>query len=417
MKHFFRVLLLLLFSMGLLACNESDNNQKFYPAAKEVQTVDTVSVETIRGYYESFLKTIPGFSSAEIRSELSKIKYDVIFSVVEYEVSDPFGKTKTLSGLVGYPVLPVSKTEKMQPKFRIASFQHGTIALESQAPTKIALEGDNRQMGILPLVVPAHENGYVIVMPDYFGYGNDEKNSHYYEHRSSLAGASRSLIEDLPGYLNRKGIRVDFDNLFLFGYSEGGFATMSTLKSFSEATNSQFKNFTTIAGAGAYDKVSTALDVVQRTTPNPPSFICSYIWVLLTYNSVYKINRELDQMFQSGVVPEIRRYVGNDSIMSNHTLPTEPVNVFNANFVKELVAGTDTLFMKTLVDNNVSDFDAKGKLTLIHGDADTYVPTFNTDSAFVRLQKRGVDVQKIIVPNGTHSTTYPFFMLEVAKHL
>lgn len=413
-----KIFLTYFFCLSLLvssyACSDDNNDNKAnnsFSPAYETLVIDTLKAEEIKGYYKTFLEQTKGFSGVDADAELAKIKYDVVFTAVKYQGVDPFGKTRTLSGLVGYPILPASKTKKVEKALRVASIQHGTLFSESQAPSKSSFKAVNPIRDILTIVIPAHENGYVLVMPDYFGYGADEAEAHYYEHRPTLAAASRDLINAIPEYAAKKSLKINTDKLFLLGYSEGGFATMSTLKSFSENA-SQYKDFVTVAGAGAYDKEVTATRIVGQKTGDSPTFTASYAWVLLTYNSAYKIDRDLDKLFQPAVLPEIKGYVGNDLIMQTQTLPLEPVNVFLADFAKGLVDKTDKPYMEALRDNNVSDFDAKGSLDLIHGSADTWVPTYNTDSAYVRLQKRGIKVEKTIVPNGTHSSTYPFFAIK-----
>ncbi len=94
-----------------------------------------------------------------------------------------------------------------------------------------------------------------------------------------------------------------------------------------------------------------------------------------------------------------------------------PQKLFPPEFVKGIVERTDNAFMKALEDNDVSDFNALGKVELVHGTKDTWVPTFNTDSAFIRLQKREVDVDKYLYDGGTHSTTYPVFVLKALSKL
>lgn len=419
MKFLLKPLFCLSLVISSYACSDDDNNNKPTicpgPLAEEIMVIDTLKVEEIKGYYKTFLEQTKGFSGLDAEAELAKVKYDVVFTSIKYQGVDPFGKVRTLSGLVGYPILPATKV-KVEKELRIASIQHGTIALESQAPSKSTFEVVNPIRDILTLVIPAHESGYVVVMPDYFGYGTDEAQAHYYEHRPTLAAASKGLIDVIPEYAGYKGLKVNTDKLFLLGYSEGGFATMSTLKSFSEQA-SQFKDFVTVAGAGAYDKEITATRIVGQKTGDSPTFTASYAWVLLSYNSAYKINRDLDKLFQPAVLPEIKGYVGNDRIMQSQTLPSEPVNVFLPAFAQGLVDKTDKPYMEALKDNNVSDFAVKGSLDLIHGSADTWVPTYNTDSAYVRLQKRGVKVEKTIVPNGTHATTYPFFVIKALNKL
>jgi fermentation-respiration switch protein FrsA (DUF1100 family) len=103
--------------------------------------------------------------------------------------------------------------------------------------------------------------------------------------------------------------------------------------------------------------------------------------------------------------------------MQSNKIPSAPSNAFNPAFVEGIVKQTDKAYMNALNDNNVSDFNAIGSVELVHGTNDTWVPTFNTDSAFIRLQHRGVNVNKYLYEGGTHSSTYPVFVLRALRKL
>ena len=403
------ILGLSLLAFSYACSDDNDSNSSNYSPVEESGVIDTLSVTQIRGYYKQFLDEMsPYLGSIDINSELSKVVYPVAYTTVKYAAVDPFGKTRTLSGMVGYPVLPDSAKNK---SLEVASLQHGTLSYGSQAPSRRTFTDLNILRDVLMLVVPSFEKGYILAMPDYFGYGLDEANLHYYQHRPTLAQASRALIESLPAYAKEKSLTVNTDTLFLMGYSEGGFATVATLKSFSE-NNSSFKNFVTIAGAGPYDEKETAIQIVQQAKGDSPRFTASYAWVVLSYNHVYKINSVLDSLFQQAIVSEVKKYIDNNNIMQTEALPSAPSKVFSPTLVRNLLDGTDKNFIAAFEDNDISNFMAKGSIDFVHGSADTWVPTFNTDTIYARMQRRGIPVTKTIVPGATHATAYPFFALK-----
>lgn len=392
------------------ACSNEDNSSSIdYSPVQENSVVDTLHVVQIRSYYKQFLvQMTPFVGSIDVDKELSKVVYDVAYTTVKYSAVDPFGKTRILSGLVGYPVLPDSVKDK---PLEIASLQHGTLTYADQAPSKETFKNINILRDVLMLVVPSFDKGYILAMPDYFGYGLDEANLHYYQHRLTLAQASRDLIESLPSYARTKSLTVNTDTLFLMGYSEGGFATIATLKSFSE-NNSLFKDFVTIAGAGPYDEKETAMQIIQKSKGDSPKFTASYAWVLLSYNHVYRLYRSLDSLYQESVVSEMQKYVTNNNIMQTDSLPSAPSQVFSSAIVKQLLDGSDKGLVAAFDDNDISNFKAKGSIDFVHGSADTWVPPFNTDTTYARMQIQGVPVTKTIIPGATHATAYPFFALK-----
>lgn len=410
MKNFIsRLIPCFLLSLLIISCNINSQSSLI----KSEKTIKTIKADVIRENYRQYLKNRLKVSDSVLTDELRKIKYDITFTKVTYEAIDPFGETKILSGLIGYPVLPAEERDK---QLSIVSIQHGTLFAESDTPSFNKFKDTTTLKDALSLIPPTHENGYIIVVPDYFGYGADEKDMHYYEVRSSLAEATRKLIEAVPSFAQDKSLHINPTKLFLFGYSEGGFATMSTLKSFSENPDN-FTDIVTVAGAGAYDKVETATHVIQQTSGDSPNFTASYLWVLLTYDKVYNINRNLSQLVQPEMEPVVKKYAETDKIMQAQKIPSVPSKAFNPTFVKGITEKTDEAFIKALVDNDVSDFEAKGTVVLVHGTKDTWVPTFNTELAYDRLQKREVNVSTHYFEGGTHSTTYPIFVLKALKSL
>ncbi|EGK00116.1 alpha/beta hydrolase family protein [Dysgonomonas gadei] len=410
MKNFINKLIsCFLLPLLVISCNINSQSSLI----KSENTIKTIKADVIRENYRQYLKNSLKLSDSVLTDELRKIKYDITFTKVTYEATDPFGKTKILSGLIGYPVLPAGDKDK---QLSIVSIQHGTLFDESDAPSLNKFKDATTVKDALSLIPATHENGYIVVVPDYFGYGANEKDMHYYEVRSSLAEAARKLIEAVPSFAQDKSLHINLTKLFLFGYSEGGFATMSTLKSFSENPGN-FTDITTVAGAGAYDKVETATHVIQQTSGDSPYFTASYLWVLLTYNKVYNINRNLNQLVQPEIESVVKKYTETDKIMQEQQIPSVPSKAFNPIFVKGISEKTDEAFIKALIDNDVSNFEAKGTVVLVHGTKDTWVPTFNTELAYDRLQKRGVNVSTHYFEGGTHSTTYPIFVLKALKNL
>lgn len=414
MKSLFYKLGFCLSVLLFASCSSDDDNNDYGHSHespyKDASVIDTLSVGVVKAFYSTILDA-QGASQTESAYVLSKIKYDVVLAKVEYKAKDPFGVEKTLSGLVAYPVL--SDAEKAK-NLSVVSIQHGTLTYPTQAPSNINLASLGIRDG-LGIVSAAHEKGYISVQPDFFGYGTDENNLHYYEHAQSLADATREMIEAIPAYADKKNLNLSYDKLYLFGYSEGGSASVATLKSFSEE-RSDFKDYVTVAGSGAYDKPATAVYILQQTTGDSPQFSASYAWVGLTYNLVYKINKDLDKLYASAVVPEISNYVGNNRIMTTQLLPAAPAEVFNSDFVAGMVDGSEKEFVAAFKANDISDFQAKGEINLVYGTKDTWVPPFNTINFAANLSKRGITANVTVAEGGTHATTYlNFAFVAVSK--
>lgn len=401
MRKFFKLMFISILFVLPYSCSDDDDPVFGVEDVKEAKVVDTLKVADIKKHYKEYLLAV-GTPASEIDVMVNKFKYDIVLSVINYKVKDQSGDTRLLSGLVTYPVLPDAEKAK---KLRIYAILHGTIYSDSEALSYIT---GSQSIGDPVLNFSAHESGYIGVFPDYFGYGSDNSNMHYYEHRATLATASRGMIDAIPAYAGQKSLHVDFDKLYITGYSEGGFAAMSTLRSYSES-HSSFKDFVTIAGAGAYDKRNTLLNVLDGAGGSS-EYIASYAWVLMTYNKVYNIDRDYNKLFKPACADILVKHEGKNTIFDSiDVLPDTPAELFAPEFVDGIKGNTDTPFINALNDNNVSDFDARGRVYLIHGDEDEWVPAFNTEFAYDRLEKRGVNVVKEMVSGGTHGYLTDFY--------
>lgn len=409
MKTTFKLVLTFALLIITFACSDDDDPVKAPDNLKEVKILAQLKVSEIKRTCQMILLDA-GMPANEVTAFVARFKYDVELAMVDYDVKDPFGHVRTLSGVVSYPMLPDSEKNK---KLRIYANTHGTIGFNADAPSQDLC---SIQMNFI-MHFPSHENGYIGVFPDYFGYGTDTDQMHYYEHRETLASATRELIDYVPEYVKQKSLQVDFDKLYIIGYSEGGFAALSTLKSYSE-TPSPFKDFVTLGEAGAYDTKETLKYIFQQAE-GTSEFVASYAWAVMTYDKAYQINRDYNQYFQAEFVPELRKHEGKNSIFEGiDQLPSIPSEIFTADFMKGITEGTDEAFVKALDDNDVSNFDAKGKVYLVHGDQDPWVPSFNTDVAYDRLKARGVNVEKEIIEGGDHHEGTPlFFTLRLIEEL
>jgi len=394
MKKFRRVIFIFTLLAFLCSCSDDDKPVTDLAEVENVKVIDTLKVDDMRQNYQALLSYL-GTSDAEAAAMVNQFKYDVVLTVISYKVKDPFGNLRTLSGVVSYPVLPDSEKNK---KLRIYSFLHGTITSNDETLSSL---GGNDMLGEPIIYYSAHEKGYIGVFPDYFGYGIDKDNMHYYGHGETLASASRGMIDAIPTYAKQKSLDIDFDKLYITGYSEGGVAALSTLKSYSEKP-SQFKDLVTIGGAGAYDTKQTFLSILEQTE-GTTEHVASYAWILMAYNKVYNIDRSYAEIFEPEYVDILKKHDGKNSIFESlDALPTLPSDLFLSDFTNGIINGNDKDFIKALDDNNVSDFEAKGSIYLIHGDQDTWVPPFNTDVAYDRLKAKGANVEKRVVEGGEH---------------
>ncbi|MDX2195422.1 MAG: lipase family protein [Cytophagales bacterium] len=290
---------------------------------------------------------------------------------ITYKTIEPTNLSPvTASGLVCIPDIAGS--------FALVSHQHGTIREtdETNAPSYFNNSTQGGEGNVAALLAAS---GFVVSSPDYLGYGATKELAHPYEHAPSLARASIDMLSAAKELCILKGVTLG-GKLFLVGYSEGGFATMAMQKMIEEKYFTQFTITASYIGAGAFDKTSFAKYILNSTTDL--TFLNYYVWVLTTYNKVYKINRPFSYYFTSDNATKLE----NDIFAE---VNKNPQNLFVPAFKSGILSGSDSLMLAAFKDNHLYDWKPVSETNLYHGTKDDFVPIFNAEIALSAMQAKG----------------------------
>lgn len=303
-----------------------------------------------------------------------------------YKTKNWDGTEISASGLV---ILPAA-TPTAVP---MISQQHGTIFAEADAPSNY---GPNTEAYLFSSLFASI--GYIMVCPDYIGFGESKNVPHPYEHRATLASSCLDMIRAAREYI-KSDATIQWDNrLYLTGYSAGGTATMSLYKKIQDEAPTEFNLRAVSCGAGAYDKTNFTIALLSKPSSGSVDANRTFIWVLLTYNDIYKLNRPLSYYFKEPYLTEVqaKKQLATINVSLDQT--------FTDTFKKGVLDGTDTALLKALADNDVYDWKPLTPLRLYHGDADTQVFFLNSQNAYNAMQKRGAGstVTLVPVPGQTH---------------
>lgn len=200
--------------------------------------------------------------TAAMKSDESKVKtglvpnYDVASYRITYRTTDKDGVELDASGLISVPLKPAGARSP------VLSYQHATIFHDAEAPS-------NKVEPVEPPLVLA-SLGYLVVSPDYVGFGASNGQPHPYLIAEPTARVVIDMLTAARGWRQRQGV-ADNGQLFLAGYSEGGYATMAahraihldggTLKSELRAS---------VPGAGPYDMQVTLDEQLRRVKKQFP---------------------------------------------------------------------------------------------------------------------------------------------------
>ena len=301
------------------------------------------------------------------------LKHDISLYTITYNTTYN-GKKIKASGLVAFP-----DTDNGMP---ILNFNHGTTSLHADAPTEDLIQ--------YSFFANAASAGYIFVIPDYLGFGISDDIVHPY-YRSDITGqtvvdmirATKELAE-IEGY-NFNG------DIFLSGYSEGGFATMSAHYNLENNNYSGLNLVASAPASGGYD-ISGMLDYfLSKDTYHVPYYIA---YVAIGYKTSYDWTLPLSSIFNepyASIIPEYfnGKYSGYEI---NSVLSDDISELLTSNFINNIYSDLE---LKIIVDafeeNSLDEWVPKNKMIMYHGTDDITVPYQNSVDTYNNFISLGAD--------------------------
>jgi len=262
----------------------------------------------------------------------------------------------------------------------VASYQHGTISYEKKAPSNFTNVFDaNMAEMLLPEALSSC--GFICSVPDYIGFGASGDILHPYHHQESTANACVDMLRAVKELCQE--LQVNFqEKYFLFGYSEGGYATLATLKKLQASYSSQFPITACAAGSGAYDLSNSITWYMQQPTLSGPSFLCYF---LAAYRDVYGWSRSMCEFFKSPYCDRIEAGLFNGTYSEDYIagqLTSQTQDLFNSAFLANFLGSGEQAVKNALAENSVFlGWFPTCATRLYQGTADKIVPPFNAVNA------------------------------------
>ena len=363
-----------------------------------------VSSESILIRYASELQTFIGASGIAI--PLTELKYDVELYRITYKTQYLNNQQVTASGLV---VLP-----KKNGSYPMVSFQHGTIAANSQAPSVIPLSSTE-----LILYTALSSPGFITAVPDFIGFGSSSTVMHPYFVQDLTASSVIDMLKAASELAREKGITFN-RKLFLAGYSQGGYATMATHKAIEKDGLDGFDLIASFPSSGGYDVKGMQEYFFSLDTYDEPFFLG---YVAMAYRTSYSWTAPLSDFFQepyATLIPTL--YDGSKSGSEiDAQLTTNIKDLVNSDLIDGI--DTDTKY-KYIVDafnlNSLTDWVPTKKMYMFHGDIDITVPYNNSIDTYNKLIANGASksIVTFTALPGTHGTAVvPYIEAFIPKML
>ena len=353
--------------------------------------------EITKVHLDTFTKLF-SIDKETILSIVAESEFDNLVNYLDYDISVYSITYNTLykgdqikaSGLVAFP-----DTEKGMP---ILNFNHGTTSLHSDAPTE-----DLFQYSFFSNAASA---GYIFVIPDYLGFGISDNIVHPY-YRSDITGQTVvDMIRATKELAREEGYNFNGD-VFLSGYSEGGFATMSAHHNLENNNYSGINLVASAPAAGGYDIIGMLDYFLSKETYHVPYYIA---YVAMGYKTSYDWDLPLSAMFNepyASIIPDYfnGKYSGYEI---NSVLTDDLSLLLTSNFRNNIYSDSD---LKVIVDafeeNSLDNWVPKTKMLMYHGTSDITVPYQNSVDTYNNFISKGASqsVIEFIPLNGkTHSS-------------
>lgn len=176
---------------------------------------------------------------------------------IVYLTTDKKGAQVQASGLVS---LPVKGAGVPSP---VLSYQHATTFQNANAPS-IKVEPAEPPIVLASL-------GYIVVAADYVGFGASLGEEHPYLTATPTANAVVDMLTAAKTWRSQASV-PDNGQLFLAGYSEGGYATMAAHRAIQWSQGSLLSQVqAAVPGAGPYDVQETLDGLLQLVRDKYPT--------------------------------------------------------------------------------------------------------------------------------------------------
>jgi len=337
-----------------------------------------------------------GYSSSGLLG-LSAL-YDVVAHKIVYKTPNANGELIEASGLV---VAPVKGPGSKSP---VISLQHGTLFLDKAPSNLQGAAGSAPEVSYADIALMFASQGYIVAAADFIGYGDTVDTLHPFVHANTLASTTIDMLRATKKMAATNALDLN-GQLFLSGYSEGGYATLAAQRSLELDFPEEFPITASAPAAGPYDMTTTALAIASSSSLPVPAYVG---FVMKSLDSAYGLN-QIDYFFQPAYVDAVNTSFDGTNSRSeiDALLTTVTADLFNASFLSSFLSGSETAFNAALSDNDIYDWTPTTMTRLFHGPDDVTVPYINTVITVAAMQLNGAsDVASQDCYVGGYPTTH-----------
>jgi hypothetical protein len=349
-----------------------ENNQ-YLVSFRQVNLLLLQSIDILLSPLESEYPLITGIKEhASYNVQIYSITYKTQYK----------GADINASGLVCIPV--------SSEKFPIISFQNGTNTFHDNAPSVNPLNFDYL------LIEAMASNGYIILIPDYVGFGASADQVHPYYQKETTSSTVVDMIHACNELIQNNIISAKSnDNYYLMGYSQGGWATLSTLEKIEKSSQADISILAASCGAGAYDLIAMSHYVLAQSTFPGPLYLPYFIYSEQIYGTLADpLGRFFREPYASAIPGLFDGTHTNGEV--NAGLNDTIASLLTSDMIENFSTGVEYQTLRNLLtENSVSAWHANALLRFYHGTDDLNVPPGQSQAVYDNFISAGSDPAKV----------------------
>jgi pimeloyl-ACP methyl ester carboxylesterase len=318
---------------------------------------------------------------------------DVKVYKLEYWTRDVYDAPIVASGVA---LVPVKRLDSP-----VALYMHGTVTAStlSDVPS-VGTSGEIKAMAAIAA------QGYIVLAPDYIGYGSSRASEHPYLHVNSMVKSTNDFVLAAETQLAQIGSSPRWSaGLYIAGYSQGAHAGMALHRAFEQS--GRYKVAVSVLGAGPYDPLQTVREAMKKTS-TPFSEV--YVWGLASLLRSIQRADLLPLLF----APAHAQLNPADFLLGATSAPRDFRSLFSQDVVASILSDGSSIYRNLLqAQHSYEDWTPQAPLRLFHGRNDDLVSREVTEEAVRQLRARGASVLSLS-NREQHISAIPRYFVEVS---
>jgi pimeloyl-ACP methyl ester carboxylesterase len=365
----------LLLSAALLMVNCSGNKDDF-----ENFEASDLAVNYSAAYISALVSGVAAYYP-DAEELVSRVSGGVNVYRIIYK-TDAGGRDFSASGLVCVPEGGGSSP--------VLCFLNGTNTVNDYAPSNFF--SDTRYQ----LIELAASTGYIVVIPDYPGFGASDDIVHPYLIEDitveSVADMLRAVKQGIGSIQSGAAVKNEY---YLAGYSQGGWAAMALHRALENDMAAEFDLRGSVCGAGPYDIDWLLEDISKAETYEMPVYPAYIIHAYSYWGEFSNPVTDIIKEPYSSSLPTLFNGT-NDFSTINSQLTTSVAGLFNASFLSGYLTSPNYSSVRdALRRNSIEPWKTEKYLFMFHGSADTDVFPGVTDYFYNALIEAGSSTEKV----------------------